>query len=404
MGQRKSDRIIRVKKIGQLQGTLRPATEVTYQLEDIFDPTFSITVPEGGLSFAGSSFDNSGFRCTSDNHTLFTGNFDGNVLFDDMVLVSTGTNSKIFDCTNTSGFSSVELNKVNLGDFDFANTTTSLGELTGFRQVLIDGSGFARLADGLTLSGTMRGGLAVTGSIGLFLPSGCTLFKAGTGLVMQGSSIANLNLSSATNDSSAQYTDFAETNIQNDLQFVLEGARFGSLTNPQPNLPASSTKVLYRNCVGIENTFVGAIWQLTTPTATSLTQGVLTKLAGATTYDQLVHFESGGDNATRYIASGTKDFVIEGSAVLTGGISFGGDSITLTVRQWDDSISAYVNLQTYTKSVPNAAGIDEQLDISYFAYATLEQNDRIELWATNNSDGTDTTLSTASFLKINPRT
>lgn len=405
MGQRKSDRIIRVRKVEQLEGNLLPATQATYQLENIFDPSFTITVPDGGLSFSGTSFDTSGFKL-SGNNVLFDGSFTGNILFTDIKLSKeTGATGNLFDTTSSDEFGAMEFNRVNFGEFDSSDITGTFGNITDFRQLLFAGCGFARYDDGFTLNGPMSGGVTITNSIVLFAQSGSTLFKEGTSLTMD-SIRSNLNALSGTNNDNYELFDFDENNIVQDEGFNLEGLRAKPGTNPIPNITAGNRRCYWRNCINIDNTSPGGRWTITTETTTALTTDTPAKIAGTTTYELLEHFDSNGstNNSLRYISTIPKFFVATFKGTLVSGSA--GDVISVRLRHWDDSASTYIELaeDLAVTSATGAFGAGVILaDFTVSDVLKLDENDRIEVWGENQSDGSDVTFQDDSSLIVSVR-
>lgn len=392
-----NNRVI-VKQASDLSGTLDSSK--IYLIDGFIDMgAISIEVPAGGLFIQGLDYFVSGLFSSTDNHTLFvtpSGGFAGNFKMSRCTLYTSGVNSKIFDLDNQGNFGSIEFQSVNIGDFSVQ--TTEVGGLTAYRQFRTDDCAFIRIGDGLTFSGTWAGGFRIGDSIMLSIPAGVTLFKEGTSLDFVGSSISDMNAISI--DNTTTVFDFQESNFTRDEGFNLNGARFNLNSDPVPNMSLSSTKRYFRDCSGVENTYAGARWEITTQVVTPLTQGVLVKALGTTTYEDLVHYSQTADNAPIYDSTIEKDFVITGQLIVDGGAN---DEIDLVLRQWDDSVGAYINIRTFTRNISNIVG---GLDIAYFdPYATVRMdiNDRIEVWIRNNTDGTDAALVAGSFIAINVR-
>ena len=93
---------------------------------------------------------------------MFDGATAGNVFFQDLSLEVTGTASQVFDLTNSSGFSAVELVRVNF------NNCTAIGELNGYRQGLETNTGRFGGTPELTLSGTWLGGYFIDVTIWIY--------------------------------------------------------------------------------------------------------------------------------------------------------------------------------------------------------------------------------------------
>lgn len=361
--------------------------------------TQQIEVPSGGFYYRGQDYFVSCLFSNEDNYTMFvnaSGQAAGNVRGFNVEHYVSGTNSQLLNLDNQNNFGSIEFISCNLGSF--SAQTTSLGSLSNYRQFRTDDLAFIRIADGIEFNGTWFGGFAITGTLLLSIPANTILFKEGTSLDFQGSSISDMNALSV-NDTVTVF-DFQDSNFSNDEGFKLDGARFKIGTIPIPNMSIATTKKLFKDCRAIKNTFPGARWEVTTQTLTPLTQGVQVKANGTTTYDDEVHFSNSANNAFTYDSTIEKDFIITGQLVVDGGAN---DEIDVIIRKWNNVLSSYEEVRTFTRNISNVVG---GLDIAYFdpyAPVTLNQNDRIEVWLRNNTDGTDATLLSGSFLAINVR-
>ena len=392
------DNQIIVKQASDLSGVL-DSSKVYLIDGNINMGTTQIIVPQAGLFIRGLDYFVSSLYSTEDNYTMFvtpSGGFAGNLKISNCTLYTSGTNSRIFNLDNQGNFGAIEFQSVNIGDFSVQ--TTEVGELTSYRQFRTDDCAFIRIADGLTFSGTWSGGFRLGDSIMLSIPSGTTLFKEGISLDFIGSSISDMNAISV--DNTTTVFNFQDSNFTRDEGFNLNGARFNINSNPVPNMTLASTKRYFRNCSGIENTFAGARWEITTQVTTPISVGVLVKALGTTTYDDLVHFSQTTNNAPIYDSTIIKDFVIIGQLIVDGGAN---DEIDLVIRHWDNSASNYIDIRTFTRNISNVVG---GLDIAYFnpyATVTLDKDDRVEVWIRNNNDNTNATLVEGSFIAINVR-
>lgn len=358
-----------------------PDPDLLYMLDGFIDTKgISIEVPEGGMSLAGlnGGRDVMGLTCSENNYTMFvspSGGYSGDVVIESCTLTATGTSSKIFDLDNDSNSNALDITGVNFGF-----NTTSLGNLANYRQLLFNNVGFIGIKDGLTFDGTWTG-IAVLTSIAVLFPASATLFKVGTGFTV-GNIRSDINFLSV--QSSSILFDFSPSNIVNNASFSLDGVRSGA-DDAVPNTLGSSIKARFRNCQGIENTYIGGQWVLTTPATTTITTaGTYVKLAGTTTYADLQHFSQTTDNAFVYDGDQTIDVVVNANIGCSGGAN---DQIRLKIRKWDDSASAYVDVTTTPDQTMNGGLLGTRAEnISFQGITRLDNNDRIEIWIANITD------------------
>lgn len=395
-GQSKTGQIV-VRAKEQLAGTL-DSTKV-YFIDGVIDMgTQTIEVPTGGLTLEGHGYDISVLFSTENSYSMFTspvGSFSGNLTINNNNLYVTGTSSKIFDVDNDGNFSALEMNAVNLGDFGV--TTTSLGEITAYRQIRTSNFAAINYADGLTISGDV-GGLAFNDSIILSPIAATTFIQEGTSLLISDGMSTNMNALNLTGN--MEWCDFDAANFDTGALMSLVNFRTNA-DDALPNLPVSSIKRLGRDCVGIENTFMGGRWKITTETTTTIsTVNTPVKLAGTTTYTNEVWFSNTTSNAFVYDGESPMDFTVSGNLVIDGGAN---DDLTVTIRKYDDSAAAFVDVEEFERRVSNVIG---GLDVAIFnidADVSLDTDDRIEIWIENNSDTTNVEALIGSYVKIRQR-
>ena len=151
----------------------------------------SIEIPVGGLNITGYSFDVSKLTSTADNYTMFTSPIggSGNVLGKDYAIEVSGTDSKVYDIFDATGFNAFEFARVNY------DNCSSLGVISGYRQGLEVGTGRFGGKPELTLSGTWLGGYFIDTSIVRGMQDGAySLFKAGAGFSMDSRFRSNMNI------------------------------------------------------------------------------------------------------------------------------------------------------------------------------------------------------------------
>lgn len=352
----------------------------------------SIEVPETGISISGlnGARDTSILSSSEDNFTMFTspsGGYSGNVVMESMTVQVTGTNSKAFDLDNDGNNNALDIVGVNF------TSCTSLGDLTDYRQLLMDNIGFIFIGNGLTFNGTWTG-IRVTTAIVVVFPAS-TLFSAGVGFTV-GNVLSDINFLSV--NSASVLFDFSPSNIVDNGGFRLDEVRTIAL-DPLPNILGSSVKARFNNCVGFRNTYVGGQWSLTTETETTIVaSNTPVKLSGTTTYVDLDHFTGDNNNEFSYIGTQEIEVEIKGTVSVSGGNN---DQINLIIRRWDDSASAYVDVSESGVVTMNAAGRGE--GISLLGYTTMNTNDRIELWAENQTDTSNMTLKLGGLFGVSER-
>lgn len=382
-----------VTEASDLAGTL-DSTKV-YRIDGQIDMgTTSINVPEGGLTLVGFGFRVSSVYTSEPNQDLFVvdggGSFSGDLTLRDLTVRAEGTGSQVFNLDNAGNNSACEFSNVNLGDF--VSATTSLGTLDSYRQVFIQGSGIINVNDGLTLDGTMSGGLTVTDTITLALGSGLTIFSAGASLLIQDGVRSNIN--NLNTPANATLFDFAPANFDTGAVMLLEGVRT-SATNPLPNIDRSDIQARFQDCLGIPNTYRGGRQEWTAEVLTPLTVNTPVKALGTTTSSDLQHFDAPVNNRIRYLGADTIDIEVVGVIQVDGGNN---DNVAVSVRRWDDSAGSFVVERTL-------ATIHGNNDIFYNVQSvfSMDTNDYVEIWIENRTDGTDATVKLGSFFRIADR-
>lgn len=380
------DNIVIVKSPNDLSGVLDSTKE--YFIDGIIDMgSQTIQVPESGLNLKGYNFDNSGIISNEDNYTMFSnpdGGVAGYLRGENIFFNASGVGSKVFDLNNNQTGNSVEFTNCNFGQFGY-DATTSLGVLTDYRLFRLDGCAVILTADGVILSGTMSGGVTITDTIALLLPSTHTLLKEGVSLVIDGSVNSNMNFNSV--NSATEFCDFLPSVFTNDSSFNLSTFRT-TASDPIPNISNSNVKVNFKNVRGLSNTYIGGEWVLTTEATTTIsTTGVFVKLEGTTTYSDMQHWSNETDNAFIYDSSEEIDIKILATLGLSGGNN---DQVQVQIRLWDNSSSTYVIQATSSAQTLSGGLLGRRAEnIVVQATTTVNENDRIEIWVANISDTTN---------------
>jgi len=372
-----------VTKASDLAGTL--SSDALYFIDGNIDMgTQEIEVPIGGLAIAGDGFGVSGLYSTENNYTMFKNAVAadaGDLFILGLEFETSGTSSQVFDLDNNGNSNAVEMNVVNF------NNCTSIGELDNYRQFLATNLGIFGCADGLTFTGVWAGGARIDTAIVRSFGSSGTVIKAGTGLTFGSRFNTNINMQIPVG---AGGIDLAPSNIINDGDFQIIGAKFSGGGDYLPNIDGSDLKARITNTTfttntsGKRNTYVGGQWSITGAlTTTVASDNTLYKLAGTTTYSDLQWFTGAASNAFVFASELTTEVEVKGLVALT---STNNNVLGVTIRHWDDSASAYVDLSS---SAVTANGAGRAEGISLLAYAVLDQNDRIEVWVENQTGAND---------------
>lgn len=398
--------IVIVDEASDLAGTLDSTK--AYVLDGIIDMgTQSITVPTSGLTILGQSFDISGLTSSENNYTLFVSESiaigSGNLLMADINLSVTGTNSKVYELYDATGFNAIEMARINYTD------CTSLGDLYDYRQGLESGSGRFGGTPNLTLHGLWRGGFRITTSIVRSLDAGMTgaLFQSGTLFQMDSRFLSDINCDLPA---SVALHDFAPVDFPNPgtVQFTgceitRDGVYNADDANLTPNMDRGDLCAYWKRNNGLPNTFVGG-------TTSIISEETTTVLAGSTYYDLegiflgtgLQHFTASSDGKLTHDGNSPREFEVTANLVLE---SQQNNNLTVRFRKWDNSASAFVNID-YTQQTRVVNNLQGSRDVAYFTILVgviMDQNDYIQLQVRNNSGNSDVTAEASSYFRIQER-
>jgi len=391
-----------VSDFGKIESNLvTPDPTKLYRMDGFVNVgSVSIVAPEMGISCAAprGGRNISGLYSNEENHVMFVspqGGYSGDVILNGITIYQGGDGSKIFDLNNDGNSGSLDVSNVNFGSFSAFGKTT-LGELSNYRQMLMNRCAFLFLKDGLVFNGTWEG-MAILDSVAIVFPALATLLAEGTTFTV-GNIRSNINFISVASNS--VFLDFSESNIINNGGASLTNVRSGA-DDAVPNLPGSSVKARYKNCDGIRNTYVGGEWvifeaadEVETVIASANTP---VKLEGVTTYSDLNHFSNTTDNA--FVYDGTQTIEVECFGVLNieGG---NGDTFDVWFRKWDDALSSYTDKY---KSSGTLDGSGKSSNTCIRAFASLKNNDRIEVWVQNTKDSSNLTAKAQSSVQVKER-
>lgn len=363
-----------------------------YLIDGVIDMgSTSIEIPATGIQIQGLGATISRLTSSENTYTMFTSPVggSGDVFIQSLDIQVTGTGSKVVDLTDSDGSHTFEINDVNF------TSCTEIGRLTDFRQFLVQRCFMLSCTGGWEFAGTWAGGARV--STFLVRAFTGTLFKGITGLTFGSRFLSDANIDIPSG--SVGY-DFTEAMFINDADFnLIAGAATGAGTFVA-SIDNTSVKSRLRDNSGIENTYIGARWELTATAPTVVgAPGTYYKIAGTTTYTDEQWFDNTTDNAFRYLSDQKTLVEIKGVFAVTG---TNGHDIQIKVRKYDDSAGTYSDVQVLpSKTLPSTgAGVS----FSVLAYTELDSpNDRIEVWGQNVSNTANFTLSANSILAITER-
>lgn len=364
--------------------------------------SFSIEVPSDGMSISGYSFDISKLTSSAADHTLFTSpnGGSGNLLLSNLVITTSGTGSKVFDLVGKGFPSAIEMDTVNFTD------CSSLGTIEFYRQGLELGTGrFGGVPD-LTLVGTWAGGYRLTTSIvrGLDASMTTSLFKSGTGFSMANRFLTDINLDLP---SAASFLDFSPANFPNPNTLQINGATItrDGVSDPDdanitPNISFSDLPSYWKNNVGLPNTFVGGVINVTGEIETAInTVNVPENLNGTFTASLLQHFDSPANGQLRQLGTDPREYCGNFSVVLAGNAN---NVFTISVIAIRDVGGTDV-VSSQTRVVNNLQG---GRDVAYFVGQfdfTMTFHDIVQIQVTNNTNNTNCTAELDSSLRISER-
>jgi len=387
-------------------GTIDSTKE--YFLDGIIDiGSNSITVPTTGIEIKGYSFDNSGLISSEDNFTMLVSESiaigSGNVLGFDFYMSVTGANSKIHELYDATGFNAVEYQRVNYID------CTSLGDLYDYRQGLESGTGRFGGSPSLTLHGLWLGGFRITTSITRNMSDTTTepLFKTGGLFQMNSRFLTDMNCELG---SLQPFTDFSPSNFPNPgtvqfrgVEMTRDGVYNADDSNLTPNLDRGDLPCYWKQNNGLPNTFVGGTTSVVSEETTVVSAGsTWYTMEGIFAGTGLQHFSDSADGKLTHLGNSPREFEVTGSLTLD---SNPGNVLRTRFRRWDDSASAFVDLD-YTQQVRQVNSQVGPRDVAFFTIVVgvvLDQNDYLQLQVRNDNGNNDIICETGSYFRIQER-
>tara|TARA_R110000787_G_scaffold7178_1_gene24683 strand:+ start:8289 stop:9650 length:1362 start_codon:yes stop_codon:yes gene_type:complete len=377
-----------------------------YFLDGIIDlGTNQITVPTTGITIRGYSFGISGLISSEDNYTMFISESiaigSGNVLGFDYLVSVTGTNSKVYELYDATGFNAFEFQRINYND------CTSLGDIYDYRQGLETGTGRFGGSPSLTLHGLWVGGYRVTTSIVRSMSDTTTepLFKAGTAFVMNSRFLTDMNVDLGALQ---PLLDFAPSNFPNPSTLQLKGcivSRDGVInstdSNITPNMSNTDICSDWDNNQGLRNTFVGGKAHVTTQSETIISSAsTFYDINGTFITNNLQHFDSPAQGQLRHLGKDPVEFNVLADFNVE---STANNVIAIRITKYDSSLATFLDFIPQLRQVNSFVG---GRDVAFFTISgslTLEQNDYIKFQVANETGTANVTLEDNSFYTVQER-
>ncbi len=363
----------------------------------------SIEVPAGGLFITGFNFDISVLFSSTPNHTMFTSPVGGSggLVLEKMGIEETGASSKVFDLIDSDGTHAFTMKGVRIVN------PTSMGEVTGYRQGLEQITSRLGGAPELTLSGSWSGGYLIDTSIVRDLTDGAySLYKAGTGFVMQSRFRSNQNIDLPA---SASFFDFSDANFPNSSTLQISGSivtRNGVAnatdTNITPNINETNLASAWDNNLGMPNTFEGGRITVTGEMETFIPSGSTFYTLDSSTHiaSNLQHFDNPADMQLRHLGAQPRVYKVTTQFIIE---STQGDFIAVRVTKWDDSEGVFINFTAQERQVNALQGGRDVTFITINENVTLDKDDYIFFEVANNSGNNNAQLESDSYFIVEER-
>ena len=362
-----------------------------YFLDGIIDVgSNSITIPPEGITLTGYSFDISGLVSSEDNFSLFVSESpaigSGNILATNLLIRTSGNNSRVHDLYDHDQNSAIEYNKVNF------IACTSLGTLNNYRQYLENGTGRFGGTPELTFEGSVNGCFIST-SIVRGIGDLEALFKKGNSLTFSGRFILDMNIDF---NSLGAIVDFDQSNFINNESLILRDCyitRGGLIDNSDlsfvPNINQSNVKSLWSNNTGIANTvkFIDVNSQTDTQTTISAINTYY-PLEGDFVVEMASHFDSPTTGQFRLL-SGAGEYLVSADLDIDGTRD---DEVDIRITKSSDNGSTFVQVDHQREVINNLAGGRDVAFFNLFFKVSLEEGDIIRLEVENKSSTDNLTL------------
>jgi hypothetical protein len=372
-----ADSVVIVKQASDLSGTL--LSTKAYVIDGIIDMgAQTITVPSGGLSMRGAGSISDALTSSENAYTMFVdaASDAGTLVISGISFMVSGTSSKVFDLDTASPTAIFSL------DRSAFIGCTEIGTVKDYPVITISTCQYITCGNGFTFDGSSVLLSLVSGASSGMLTGG-TLYAAGGSMSITGNCL--IEKETHIIGTGATLCNFADANFVNDAGFEVLINNISGAGSFFSAMNGDSVKARWRDnnfdpASAESNTYVGAIWEVTTEAQTVVSVAATDyKVAGTTTYAEEYWFSNTTDNAFVYDSSRSIKVEINGAVSITG---TNGHEIQLKIRKWDDSASGYVDIQTVPAREMSSTGA--AASVAILAYTTLDSpSDRIELWGQN---------------------
>ncbi len=351
-------------------------SDYVYEIDGVVTITNPITVPSTGLTFRGYGNNFSTIK-TDSAITMFIGG--GNFFANDLQFSCNVSGAKVFALTDPTGFNAVEFVNVNFVDCD------DLGSLANYRQGLLLNGFYLSVRQGILFQGTWAGGFRVDASRLIFnMVGGTYMFKSDVGHTFGSRFFSNAN---STIGAGCIGYDFTPSNFVNDATFqLIESQNDGAGTYVNPAITASSIKSLWRDNVGIDDTFVGIVINNTVDTTTTITAiATYTELrvTTATIESAWTQSTSTTNFNAQYLSSLPSNVSIELFASYSSGTNH---EIEIEIRNYEAALSGgFTSLGSF-RLTTNGGTLGTRVEpMSIKVFDRLVASDRIRVFVRNNT-------------------
>jgi hypothetical protein len=199
------------------------------------------------------------------------------------------------------------------------------------------------------------------------------------------------------------FLDFAPANFTNPSTLQLQGCiitRAGvsdaNDANLTPNIDETALVSNWGNNIGLANTYVGGVLEITAASATVISDANWHFVAGTWTPSQLQHFDEPSNGQLRHIGTTPRNFSFVSQLSVSG---TGNDTVNIRVRKYDSSTTTTSTEVVQTRVINNAQG-GGSINVGYYTILTsvvLDQNDYLFLEAQNVSTNNITVMATSTY-------
>jgi hypothetical protein len=357
----------------------------------------SFEVPPNGLYVRGLGNNLTRVVCSDASYSLFTSPVanSGNLVINDFGVEITGTNSGVYDLTDSDGTHAMETYGINYYN------CTSLGQLTNYRQVL--GNNIARFGGTpeLTFNGAFNG-FREDVSLVRGISNIAAIFKEGTTFSYSGRFNINVNCDLPA---TGALCDFSASNVDNDESLIFQNCfitRAGVINTTDagitPNITEESRKSSWSGNTGMPDTTKYFEAEVTTEIETVISAAdTYYPLLGTFTVSQAVHFDMPANGEYRLL-TGNGAYQINANLTIDGTQNH---VIDVRVTLSTDGGVTYPTVVNHVRRQVNAlVGGRDVAFIPINFIAKIKKDDRIRLEVENVGATGNVTAELDSYINI----